>query len=617
MKPPHDHVHKRVYAEGSRRLKDEDKHLEYALALKALVKEFQKVDPEFAIVPLDDDAKEPIINSPNDVPLNHTDLGANIQLASNASFQMKRPWGSDGQDVREEDMVDPEVNFGFVFACDKDPEKLFDRVKQEWRRQGGNRLYLKDLQTHDVDCAAVLWKLYTQCHEPTIAAELRVMLEKARDAEDDAAMGEFRWGGLNIPDVSLRLAVPRLPGLDTSRLNKLKYKEKQMRKAMHVDCDRKDLDHLQDLIDVAKERKLVEKMWGKQAAISKPIITDKRDRKKTKAWEIANAKSYSKKHVNLQATMTAVGFSGLWDIDIEVPVYSVTEPTKELGRLTARQVLYSQLKLPDGHSLFADIHQEQAMADVEAVVPRTPDAETMTLMMEKNIAAYLRFYLKDANMPEDFVTRLLDVSCDPSILHEAKHCTWDSKTRVLTTPKDEEEKKNKAIEEAAWYNDVYSELMASPKKGGRKGGDKVYTDPENIYDLDGENSVKTLSQKPGSRYGGSPGAPTFRVGQGKKAAQEKDGDVIDVDAGDDVSVLSTLSREELIRRLREANLESNQKGSAPNSAEDKRSQSESDSGEEGSSDGGDTSSSSGSSEESSTSEEGGGSTGGEVEANGG
>ena len=112
--------------------------------------------------------------------------------------------------------------------------------------------------------------------------------------------------------------------------------------------------------------------------------------------------------------------------------------------------------------------------------------------------------------------------------------------------------------------------MDSPKK---KKGKQTYTDPENLYDLDGTHSVKSISAKPrGDKlYGGTPGAPAFRVG-GKQNNQEgKTAESISVDSDDEDASntsgssddISKLSKEELIQRLRNASVSTKPKGSAP------------------------------------------------------
>ena len=88
----------------------------------------------------------------------------------------------------------------------------------------------------------------------------------------------------------------------------------------------------------------------------------------------------------------------------------------------------------DGHSLIVEVHQRQAMAHVEVVVPNAPEAETMTEMMDKNAGAYLKFYLIQAGIEKGFVNILLSETCDPSLLHAAANCNWDEQTWVLMTP---------------------------------------------------------------------------------------------------------------------------------------------------------------------------------------
>ena len=74
---------------------------------------------------------------------------------------------------------------------------------------------------------------------------------------------------------------------------------------------------------------------------------------------------------------------------------------------------------------------------------------------------------------------------------------------------------------------------------------KKYAAPEALYNLDGDNSVRTLHERNDSRYAGSPGAPIIDL---------SDKEVVQVDTEeDDMSVmtnLSLLSNRELIERLK-------------------------------------------------------------------
>ena len=116
-----------------------------------------------------------------------------------------------------------------------------------------------------------------------------------------------------------------------------------------------------------------------------------------------------------------------------------------------------------------------------------------------------------------------------------------------------------------------------------------------LYDIDGEQSVKTIHERPGKGYEGTPGADKLDLG-----SKARDKTVIDVDLdGDDgLSQVSNMSREELIALVKQqAKISSDKRGSAPPSADDK-SHSSSSAEEDGSS-GSDRSSSSSSSSSSS------------------
>ena len=104
------------------------------------------------------------------------------------------------------------------------------------------------------------------------------------------------------------------------------------------------------------------------------------------------------------------------------------------------------------------------MGSVHIVIPNTPEAETMVAMMKKKLPAYLTFYLNDVGMDKDFIRKLLS-----RLFHEVYFCQWDKENKVLTTPGEEEERKNCAdIESAAWYRDEVGEHMVDNKKKSKR-----------------------------------------------------------------------------------------------------------------------------------------------------
>ena len=117
---------------------------------------------------------------------------------------------------------------------------------------------------------------------------------------------------------------------------------------------------------------------------------------------------------------------GITNLDATAPIFD-EESNQFLGNVSLLQVLLSYLQLSDGHQLIAEVHQsDEIMGPVQAVIPNTPEAERMILMMNKNVPSYVGNVLKDQGMPEAFLMELVRKSCCPTQLSEMANCTWDS-----------------------------------------------------------------------------------------------------------------------------------------------------------------------------------------------
>ena len=93
--------------------------------------------------------------------------------------------------------------------------------------------------------------------------------------------------------------------------------------------------------------------------------------------------------------------------------------------LSLRQILLNYVRLSDGHQLIVEVHQSyEVNGKVQAVIPNTPEAEQMILMMNKNFPAYLGNVLRDQGMDETFLFKLIQSSCEPTLIHEMNSCTW-------------------------------------------------------------------------------------------------------------------------------------------------------------------------------------------------
>ena len=105
--------------------------------------------------------------------------------------------------------------------------------------------------------------------------------------------------------------------------------------------------------------------------------------------------------------MTVEELVGIIDSDATETVQSVSDPIKSVATMILRHVLYKYVKMDDGHSLISESNQRGHMGSVDIVIPNTPEAETMVAMMNKQLPAYLTFYLNNIGMDKYFIRKLL------------------------------------------------------------------------------------------------------------------------------------------------------------------------------------------------------------------
>jgi len=150
---------------------------------------------------------------------------------------------------------------------------------------------------------------------------------------------------------------------------------------------------------MVKENNLMTKMWEKHAHISEVV-----DKESTPS-EIKRLIKVTQSHTNYQCTMILEDIIGITNLDATAPIFDEESSNQFLGNASLRQVLLSYLRLSDGHQLIAEVHQsDEILGPVQAVIPNTPEAERMMLMMNKNVPSYIGNVLKgDQGMPEAFL----------------------------------------------------------------------------------------------------------------------------------------------------------------------------------------------------------------------
>ena len=128
---------------------------------------------------------------------------------------MKTPRGKNDDDDAEPE--DPVVYFSLALSSDEDPEEVIEGMAAEWNRSGGVKMFRKKLSSFNTSTPVALFFVHNSANQITVAVEYKRILEEARDAAAWDEMEEyFEFANAEVPDISLRVAVPQLKGQDTS-----------------------------------------------------------------------------------------------------------------------------------------------------------------------------------------------------------------------------------------------------------------------------------------------------------------------------------------------------------------------------------------------------------------
>ena len=202
--------------------------------------------------------------------------------------------------------------------------------------------------------------------------------------------------------------------------------------------------------------------------------------------EIKRMVKYAMGHANYQGSMTGKTIVGISLLDGGACTTSDCNDTVSL-----RMFLFKYFKMEDTFSVFAELHQTEEMGPVLAIIPACEEAECLVQMMNKQVAAFLFYFLKDASPPEKFLLNLLNETCDPTLVKEIPDCVWDSETQTLVTPQEKKQDTDiDDLEAAAWYKGAFD--LWEPGKVMKPAANKA---PKALFDLDAEQSIKTIHNR--------------------------------------------------------------------------------------------------------------------------
>jgi hypothetical protein len=159
-----------------------------------------------------------------------------------------------------------------------------------------------------------------------------------------------------------------------------------------VECDRRYATNIKRLTQLVKGSNLVTKMQGKHA-ISKVVDKD------STPGEIKRLMRVAQVHTNYQCSMILEDIIGITNLNGHTDLHQAGMNTTL--HFILHQVLLHYVRLSDGHQLLAEVHQSNnVMGCVQAVIPNTPEAEQMILMMNKNFPACIGNVLRDQGLPD-------------------------------------------------------------------------------------------------------------------------------------------------------------------------------------------------------------------------
>eukprot|EP00956_Cyclotella_meneghiniana_P010716 scaffold14988_cov36-Cyclotella_meneghiniana.AAC.3 len=371
--------------------------------------------------------------------------------------------------------------FQLRIACNKDPMLLISQVSFEWGKFG-TYIRVKDLQALDTQSQYCFYFLYSLVSKSIITEELKVIFKRAQEKmflDDDEFNVPFEFGEMEVPVFNLRLNVPKIPKANTHKM-KVPTRYEGMKKHYHLEVCAEDLQYFKTVIEFAKSKRMFKDTLGSHVHVTECVNFD------TIPGDLQRSERFYIKSMNYNASMTASDIDGFLDLDESI---EITVKGKVLATLTGRECLLSFYKMDDGSSLFAEVHQVKGSSTAQLVYPNCKEAEASVNAMMKHSAGYTLNVLQDNGVDEDFITVFLSKFFEPPYVHSARDCKWDKNDKILLTAEDVEED-GADLEKQSWYIDIVEKQ--DDKKGGKSAG---YAEKKAMFNLDGENSLKTMHEK--------------------------------------------------------------------------------------------------------------------------
>jgi len=552
------HKHKDVIVEAMVTLTTASKHAEFHSAFKGLYENFLIVDDKVEIPHWEYRTRNKPIQSIAQIPENFTSFSAYVEISQGgAAFdeqkqrkkaeQRERNQGKGGKKKERRNMptegnelFNIPVFFQFRINSMEEVDVIMSRAGHEWAKRGGGFLRKKKLQVGNLESAAMMLYVHTDQAQEAITSDFKESFREARELAEMTGDLLLEFIGAEVPAIGIRYLVPRIPGANTQSKGSYTNEMKRAQKVIHIECDVKERPLFKFLLGYGKEKGCFLDKFGERPLITEPLGWDPY---KSDALRLLRA---SNDHTAYVSCTTIAGLEGIVNIDAKATIRA--KEGEEAASFTFRKVLRNLVKYKEGNkegNLIAEIRQSGVGGKVEVVHPDTPAAEKEVEMMNKNVAAYLFHTLLAEEVDETFLQDLLRRSCLSSLYQDIPNCSWDAKTRVLTTPHEAEQDALAAsLTTQPWFVNLSEALGNKDSKNTKQ------VNPDFAFRLGSSRSVQTIHGENDGRYEKAVGKDTIDLNK-VRASKSNNKEVIDVDEdGDSVSNLSNMSKGQLMDKIR-------------------------------------------------------------------
>jgi hypothetical protein len=314
--------------------------------------------------------------------------------------------------------------------------------------------------------------------QASIISDTKQMLDTALDDIKQHGMLPKEFENRDIPHFTIRLNVPRLPAETKSSKNKgYDHNKEHGKKAFHFKVAKEEINYFQYLSAHAHWMRLNMKYFGKFAKYTATLGNT------ASLSDCTHLRRCIQGHLNYHISSTNITLNGIDMLDASE--YLKNPAGKTIVQLTLRDLLY-RIMLESKAPLFLQLSQRKS-GEVDAVIPNTAEAELLAEWINVQIAAWCHFYWKESNPgAKKFYRKLSDRAFSQVLLHEIGKCTWDSRTKAVTSPSAQLEMSAIAeFEQQDWVKLLSQDDGATPPK-------KAHVNPNVAFPFQDDFSVGTI-----------------------------------------------------------------------------------------------------------------------------